>query len=773
MDSLGINIGGLIEKEARSIVPESVTTYGFLQEPPYDPFTLQLVADRHWVVRTCIDKLKREAVRKGFRWEPKYETKCDSCGAEYDFQPLSESCPDCESTSISKPDKEQLVRCDRFLDHPNPQFTMMDVLERNAGDLLTFDDFYVSTGTKATALEVWPEDVRFMRIEADKKGRLGGRTFCPVGEDTKELGKETELFNPLDYPSGAACPNNDGGTLKAMAFAQTYGGNVVAAFSKEEVLHDNLFATGTRLFGNPKIHAIQTQVQAMALIDTYQKESFEKAKTPKNVFVYKGFTDADLARVMKQQEEAKRFNAMADMHIPIPPQIGSGQGNMGIEVVRGIDTPLITGSIQFLQYYEKAICKTFGVDPASIGEETPGKLGSAQEESKNSGVSQEAIQQIQVQLGEAWDRFLKLKFPEIKDWKFTLETAYEEEESKIWETKLVEMQAGKTATEAGLDIIIDEDGTLKISGENTQKMRDEKKQEMFDQQAAMNPFGGGSTNGGKSAATAASVVKSATKIEESDIEKASRWHREIDFAGKRYKQELDSVAQLVFERLAADLNDYIGVGPVERVDEEIADTVISRSAKVLEMVAQDAAPILEESAKNLYRAGLSLGLTDIQKQDFEVAFDADDTAAIAEFYSHTQDAMKNVLYFGDKQTYLTKIQDVTKECIEAGGCTTRILARKLQIALDPDREHFSDYMWERIAETDSAAYITAGRLKAYENFDVPKVRRITASNVEDDLCAPFTNAIYKLEDAYNVIPAHPFCRCAFAPYFGLEEPIDA
>jgi len=66
-ESLGIDLGRVIRKDPRSIVPEAITTYGFLQDPPYDPFTLQLVATRHWVVRTCIDKLVREAVRNA--WE--------------------------------------------------------------------------------------------------------------------------------------------------------------------------------------------------------------------------------------------------------------------------------------------------------------------------------------------------------------------------------------------------------------------------------------------------------------------------------------------------------------------------------------------------------------------------------------------------------------------------------------------------------------------------------------------------------------------------------
>ena len=82
-------------------------------------------------------------------------------------------------------------------------------------------------------------------------------------------------------------------------------------------------------------------------------------------------------------------------------------------------------------------------------------------------------------------------------------------------------------------------------------------------------------------------------------------------------------------------------------------------------------------------------------------------------------------------------------------------------------------MWDRIARTESAAYVTEGRLDAYDSMQVPMVRRIVASDATDELCAPYANVVYKLEDAYDVIPSHPQCRCAWSPYFGTEETIDA
>ena len=41
-----------------------------------------------------------------------------------------------------------------------------------------------------------------------------------------------------------------------------------------------------------------------------------------------------------------------------------------------------------------------------------------------------------------------------------------------------------------------------------------------------------------------------------------------------------------------------------------------------------------------------------------------------------------------------------------------------------------------------------------------------------ELCAPFADAVYQVDEAYDVVPAHPNCRCAMAPYFGDEEPLE-
>lgn len=481
---LGRKPTDFIRKEDRSVIAERVTRYTDLIEPAYDPNQLQDLYEMQWVVRMCVDKLVRESTRHGWGFVPDYEVKCDTCETEYDFMPLSGVCPTCAKSDtsvvtqgttvghLSKPDPSEIEHAQEFLSHPNPVLTCDDLLKRAVKDLLIFDDFYESIvlrkdieGDYWQRMELWPEDARMMQIQADEKGRLGGKVFCQVCEARKNPGTTTLLYPPEDAAKN--CPTCEEGKLVPMAYAQVKGAQPVTAWSKEEIVHGNLWAIGSRLFGTPKLWAIQTQVTAMGLIDRFQKDSFDKAKTPKNIFVVKGIDKASLSAMLRAQEQAKELNPMADFWLPIPasPQ---GGAQFGIDKIPGIDTPLIQGSLPYQEFYMKAICYTFGVSPSAIGVETAGRLGTGQAGTEQKDVTPETINEIQKQTGETFGQFLKRFFPEIQSWHFALETAHEKELLDEWNVKKLQMETAKIAVDAGFDVAIDEDGQPKISGEGKQ-----------------------------------------------------------------------------------------------------------------------------------------------------------------------------------------------------------------------------------------------------------------------------------------------------------------
>ena len=66
-----------------------------------------------------------------------------------------------------------------------------------------------------------------------------------------------------------------------------------------------------------------------------------------------------------------------------------------------------------------------------------------------------------------------------------------------------------------------------------------------------------------------------------------------------------------------------------------------------------------------------------------------------------------------------------------------------------------------IARTEIARSMTTGRLQSYANYGVEKVKILTAG--DDNVCPICRKAekkIYTLEEAANLIPFHPACRCS-------------
>lgn len=267
--------------------------------------------------------------------------------------------------------------------------------------------------------------------------------------------------------------------------------------------------------------------------------------------------------------------------------------------------------------------------------------------------------------------------------------------------------------------------------------------------------------------TESTMVGKSSLYSDDELEKANRFQATIRRGAKEYKDQLNAFSERIFSALKQDIDDVLGPNlPDNKVDPDLKMTFIGRTKRILDHYLEEGERLAQDAAYHLYRLGRHEADTDrklVAKQD-----ELPDSESVDASKKRTIEAMRNTLYFGDKDSYLQTISDTLDQGIIENWSTDQ-LARELQKKLDPQKEHFSSYMWERIARTESAAYVVQGTIDGYTAFGVPLLKRITASNVSDALCAPFTGAIYRIEDADSVIPAHPLCRCAFSPYFGDES----
>ena len=106
------------------------------------------IAHSSVIVRTCTTQLKNEIIRRGYKWEEKFVTKCLDCGNEHDD--VVTECSDCQSQNLIKPDKKQLEFAKKFLGkYVNSADQMfIDVLKELEDDLNIMDDAYITSGLK-------------------------------------------------------------------------------------------------------------------------------------------------------------------------------------------------------------------------------------------------------------------------------------------------------------------------------------------------------------------------------------------------------------------------------------------------------------------------------------------------------------------------------------------------------------------------------------------------------------------------------------------------
>lgn len=95
----------------------------------------------------------------------------------------------------------------------------------------------------------------------------------------------------------------------------------------------------------------------------------------------------------------------------------------------------------------------------------------------------------------------------------------------------------------------------------------------------------------------------------------------------------------------------------------------------------------------------------------------------------------------------------------------------MRYRIDPTGKAFPRYYYDRIARTETRRVVVNAHLSGMKKVGFKQVQRlVTIDTVTDkDTCVPFENAVYRLDKAGGVLPAHPNCRCDFVAYEPSDE----
>lgn len=173
----------------------------------------------------------------------------------------------------------------------------------------------------------------------------------------------------------------------------------------------------------------------------------------------------------------------------------------------------------------------------------------------------------------------------------------------------------------------------------------------------------------------------------------------------------------------------------------------------------------DEFMDRFYNEGAKLGFKDIQRT---LAFTRADEQALNFIRGVNYDYVMKV-----NADLASEIKPIIFNAIASGETYSKTIKAIRELPLTPINGISADTRARMIAITERARAANTGTRQAYLDYGVQKCEIITAGDelVCDDCLELESNNPYLVTESADLIPAHPFCRCALAPYITSSDDI--
>ena len=283
------------------------------------------------VLRSILNHLATETFRKGWKWEPKFVSKCRECEETYNKE--IKECEKC-GAETRPADKAQLEYAKALLENENRMGqSFLEVLREIEMDLNIVDDAYIiltkeyfvdpaSGKPKFYRIkEITRADPIFMRIVADKRGIRGGKQY------TSLLDRSFRTSDPEEK-----CPKT-GLPVIPIQFMNLAGVGAGQVYTEGEVIHISKWSP-SKLYGRSPVATLWRQVNTLIAMDNYVYAAYQKRRMPRGVMVIKS---SNLETVERTARNIQEHLERDPQYIPtVGVETESGRG--GLEYVRMMDT---------------------------------------------------------------------------------------------------------------------------------------------------------------------------------------------------------------------------------------------------------------------------------------------------------------------------------------------------------------------------------------------------------------------------------------------------
>ena len=443
---------------------------------PYNFHLLEVYSDNHPFLTITFGAVIRSIIKNGWTSKAKFAAKCKKCGTEYK-EPVDECTTEingkvCGKKRFHSPDWDQRKRLDAFIQDPNKDDEMKDIIESLMRHILpTANGYLYMSKMVRNEVAVYVENSANMYIAANKKARLGsGEYFCPACFGIAENGEYRKTYEGSAYTaSGGKCDRCDTKLVEtAYLHKLTYGGVVDARFGRDEIIHFNSAPRLPKLYGLSKIPPLLLQLRSATALMKFNFNNWSMSRMAMIIGLEGSNPDEanKLAQSVQQQEN--------DINSPtgIVESIRNGGRRLlrllflgskkGLTVHQTMPDSKAMQSLEWMDWwFVKIVAAQYGVQPIYINAPSQGPGGYFQR--MQVVVHAETTAHYQKVLSKPINEEL-LPLMGITDWVFTfnpIEPKNEKEEAQIWQQKIA---AGQAAANAGLNAELNDDGELKISG---------------------------------------------------------------------------------------------------------------------------------------------------------------------------------------------------------------------------------------------------------------------------------------------------------------------
>jgi len=475
--------GSLIVKSSRAPMYSDSGQEAVERTPDYLYPKFIRLSKIHWLLRTIIGARIREVMAPKWDIEPRFRKKCKKCKKEFQNPDIKE-CDICGSKRFDKPDKAQYdnfriligLELGRRLVIGEGK-TFKDFLFSTLWYKISLADFYWCIGTtwefdpdtrtvKRVPRGVYVLDGSITFPVIDDYGQFtSDEYFCPSCYKRQRLETKTDTFYSPDRdtninwndPKCPLCKES----LERTAYVQKLDGDIVARFTKDEVIHSSAERIDPDFYGTTQIVAA---IKLLYVIDYYDEYNLQ-ITSHGHANQILGIEGAD-----KNKAEEIRAVIQNQLQSKIRRDARTGESEFSLEpvmVIIGLDqgkriipvdiSPKLSDmqSIDFYRLYVEKVAGLFGTTPvfinASTGNQNPNTSRIFIE------VQNRTTRQDMSELEEPFNDLLLPRLG-ITDWVLRFGKIESRDELRDKQIILTNAQAVSLLLSAGFDVDLSEDG---------------------------------------------------------------------------------------------------------------------------------------------------------------------------------------------------------------------------------------------------------------------------------------------------------------------------